>query len=90
MHGYLRIYSRTLGTEFTDNKDASSTIWMGFADRFVVSHHTQEFTERRFLMDESLYKGHLAWLVLIQFLQLYSFHCICWRIYFAGIFSQNF
>ena len=41
---------------------------MGFTDRFVVSHDTREVTERRFLMDESLYKGHLAWLLLIQFL----------------------
>ena len=53
---------------FTDNKDASRTIRMGFTDRFVVSYDTQEIAERRCLMDESLYKGHLAWLLIIQFL----------------------
>ena len=53
---------------FTDNKDASRTIRMGFTDRFVVSYDTQEIAERRFLMDESQYKGHLAWLLIIQFL----------------------
>ena len=37
-------------------------------DRFVVSHATREVLERRFLMDESLYKGHLAWLLLIHIL----------------------
>ena len=39
-----------------------------FMDRFVVSHATWEVTERRFLMDESVYKGYLAWLLLIQIL----------------------
>ena len=53
--GYARIF-----TGFTDDKDASRTIKMGFTDRFVVSHDTQEVSERRFLMDESLYKGHLV------------------------------
>ena len=53
---------------FTDNKDASRTIRTGFTDRFVVSHDTCKVTERHFLMDESRYKGHLAWLLLIQFL----------------------
>ena len=53
---------------FTDNKDTSRTIRMGFMDRFVVSHDIREVTERRFLRDESLYKGDLAWLLLIQFL----------------------
>ena len=28
-------------------------------DRIVVSHNTRELMERRFLMHESLYKGHL-------------------------------
>ena len=50
---------------FTDEKDASRTIRMGFTDRNVVSHDTWELTKRRFLMHESLYKGHLAWLLLI-------------------------
>ena len=45
----------------TDDKDASRTIRMGFTDGIVVSHNTREFTETRFLMDESLYKGHQAW-----------------------------
>ena len=45
---------------FTDNKDASKTIVTGFTDRFVVSHDTREFTERCFLMDQSLCKGLLA------------------------------
>ena len=46
---------------FTDDKDASRTIRMGFTDVIVVSHDIREFMERRFLMDESLYKGHQAW-----------------------------
>ena len=50
---------------FTDDKDASRTIRTGFMDRFFVSHCTRELTERRFGLDESLYKGHLAWLLLI-------------------------
>ena len=50
---------------FTDKKDASSTIRTGFIDRIVVSHDTRELTERRFLMHKSLYKGHLAWVLLI-------------------------
>ena len=66
MHSYLWIYSRTIGTGFTDEKDASRTIRTGFTDRIVVSHDTQELTERRFLMHKSLYKGYLAWLLLIN------------------------
>ena len=61
MHGYLQIYPWTIGTGFTDDKDASRTIRTGFTDRIAVSQDTQELTERRFLMDESLYKGDLAW-----------------------------
>ena len=41
---------------FMDDKDASRTIRMGLTDRIVVSHDTRELTERRFLMDKSLYK----------------------------------
>ena len=52
-------------TEFTDDKDTSRTIRMGFMDRIIVSQDTRELTERPFLMDESLYKGHLAWVLLI-------------------------
>ena len=63
--GYLQIYSQTIGTGFTDEEDASRTIRTGFTDRIVVSHDTRELTEKRFLMHESLYKGHLAWLLLI-------------------------
>ena len=65
MHGCLRICPRTIGAGFMDDKDASRTIRTGFTDRFVVSHDTRELMERHFLMDESLYKGHLAWLLLI-------------------------
>ena len=88
-----------MGIGFTDDKDASRSIRTGFTDRFVVSHATREVTERHFFMDESLYKGHFAWLLLIHILHfdedtsiflLYSIYCICLRIYFAGIFSQNF
>ena len=61
---------RTIGTGLMDDKDASRTIRMGFTDRFVVSHDNREITKRRFLMDESLYKGHLVWLLLIQFWHL--------------------
>ena len=46
---------------FMDDKDASRTIRMGFTDGIVVSHDTREFTERHFVMDESLYKGYQAW-----------------------------
>ena len=46
---------------FTDDKDASRTIRTGFTDGSVVSYDTREFTERRFLTDKSLYKGHQAW-----------------------------
>ena len=52
----------TIGTSFTDDKDASWTIRTGFTDRIVVFHATREVAERSFLMDGSLYKGHLAWL----------------------------
>ena len=50
---------------FTDDKDVSRTNRTEFTYRFVVSHDTGELTERHFLMDERLYKGHLAWLLLI-------------------------
>ena len=53
-----------------DDKDASRTIKTGFTDRFVVSYDTREVTERCLLMDKSLYKEHLAWLLLIQFWHL--------------------
>ena len=81
---------------FTDDKDASRTIRTGFTDGIVVSHDTRQLMERCFLMDESLYKGHLAWLLLIHFLQfdvntsifgtlqllLYMFDDIfCWHTY---------
>ena len=68
MHGCLRTYSWIIGTGFTDDKDASRTIRTGFTDRFVVSHCTREFMERRLLIDESLYKGHFAWILLIHIL----------------------
>ena len=55
---------------FTDDKEALRTMKTGFTDRFVVSYDTREVTERCFLMDKSLYKGHLAWLLLIQFWHL--------------------
>ena len=68
MHRCLQICPRTIGTGFTDEKDAPWIIRMGFTDRFLVSHDTREVTERCFLMDESLYKVYLAWLLLIKFL----------------------
>ena len=83
---------------FMDDKDSSRTIRMGFMDRFVVSSGTGEFTERCFLMDESLYKGHFACFCsytfcismrIYQCLELYSIYCICIRIYFAGIFTKK-
>ena len=87
--------SRTIGTGFTDDKDASRTIRTGFTDRFVVSHATWAFRERHFLMDKSLYKGHLAWLLLIHILHFNEdtsmFRTLqhILRIYFAGIFTQK-
>ena len=48
-----------------DGKDVSRTIRTGFTDTFLVSHSTRELTERCFVMDKTLYKGHLAWLLLI-------------------------
>ena len=101
---FLRIYihslmcPRTIGTGFMDDKDASRTIRMGFTDRYVVSHAPCEVTERRFLMDESIYKGHLAWLLFIHILhfdedtsiqQLYNRYWSYLRIYFAEILSQS-
>ena len=52
---------QTIGMGFTDYKDASRTIRTGFTDIMVFSHETREFTERRFLMVETLYKGQQAW-----------------------------
>ena len=52
---------QTIGMEFTDDKDTSRTIRTGFMNVMVVSHNTQEFTERCFLRDETLYKGQQAW-----------------------------
>ena len=46
---------------FVDDKDALRTIRTGFTNVIVVSLDTREFMERRFLIDESLYKGHQAW-----------------------------
>ena len=81
MHRYLWIYSRTIRT--------------GCTDRIVVSHDTRELTKRCFFMHKSLYKNHLTWLLLIytfcnsmcihKFLEAYSLHCICLRIYLLGI-----
>ena len=95
IHGYQRIYSRDNRDGFTDEKDASKIIRTGCTDRIVVFQDTRELTERRFLMHESLYKGHLAWLLLTytfcnsmcihQFLEVYILHCICLKIYFVGI-----
>ena len=87
MHGHLRTWPRTIGAGFTYDKDASRTIRTGFMDRFVVFQATPKITERRFLMDESLYKGKFAWLLFIHILhfdeetsiqQLYNRH---WRYY---------
>ena len=50
----------TIEKGFTDYKDTSRTIRTGFTDGFVVSHDTQEVTERCFLMDKSPCKGHLG------------------------------
>ena len=68
MHRHSESWPRTIGTGFTDDKDASQTIRTGFTDGFVVSQATREVTERCFLMDKNLYKGHLAWLLLIHIL----------------------
>ena len=51
-----------------EDKEASRTIRTGFTDRFMVSHTSWEFTKKCFLMDESLYEGHLAWFLLIHIL----------------------
>ena len=82
-----------------DDKDTSRTIRTGFMDRFVVSHGTREFTERCFLMDESLCKGTLVGFCSYTFcvsmrihqcLELSSIYCKCRRIYFAGMFTEKF
>ena len=49
---------------FMDGKDVSRTIRTGFMDIFSVSHSTWELMETHFVMDKTLYKGHLAWLLL--------------------------
>ena len=98
--GYARMFTDNRDG-VTDDKDASRTIRMGFKDRFVMYYATREFMERRFLMDESLYKGHLAWLLLIHILHFnedtsmfgtlqhrympYKENRFCWHIY-----SKNF
>ena len=48
MHRCLQMCPRTIGTGFTDNKDASRTIRTAFTDRFVVSHCTGEFQKDAF------------------------------------------
>ena len=53
----------------TDDKDVSRTLRTKFTDGILVSHDTRQLMEKRFLMDKSLYKGHLAWLLLRHFLQ---------------------
>ena len=71
--GYARMLQTcpwTIGTEFTDDKDASRRNRTRFMDRFLLSHDTWEVTEKRFLMDESKNKGHFAWLLIIQFCHL--------------------
>ena len=50
---------------FTDGKDVSRTIRTGFTDTFLVSHITRELTERYFVMDKTLCKIHLPWLLLM-------------------------
>ena len=97
MHGYLQIYSRTIGMGFSDEKDASRTIRTGFMDRIVVSHDTRELTEKSFLIHGSLYKGYLAWLFLIytfcnsmcihQFLEAYSLYSLLYM--FEDIFCWH-
>ena len=77
-----------------DEKYASRTIRTGFTDRIVVSHDTQELTERRFLMHERLYKGHLAWLLLIYTLCnsmcIHKFLEVCSLLYmFEDIFTWH-
>ena len=66
MHRYLWIYSRTIGTGFTDEKDTSRTIRKEFTARIVVSHDTQELTERRYTKKEAYIKG--TWLGFCSYL----------------------
>ena len=88
---------------FMDYKDASRTIRTGFTDVMAVSHDPLEFTERHFLMDETLYKGQQVWVspmafspirgdsaaIFEELLQFYcSSYCKCLRIYFIGIYSE--
>ena len=75
---------------FTDYKNASR-----FTDVMVVYHDTREFTERRFLMVEILYKGQQAWVspmalsaVRGDSIAIFEFYCKCLRIYFIGIYSE--
>ena len=46
---------------FTDGKDDLRTIRTGFTDTLALGN----LTERHFVMDKTLYKGHWAWLLLI-------------------------
>ena len=67
---------------FTDNRDVV------YGQKGRLKDNKDGFTEKRFVM-------HLAWLLLIytfcnsicihQFLEVYSLHCTCLRIYFVGI-----
>ena len=60
IHGYSWRCIQTIGIGFMDGNDVSRTIRTGFTDIFSVSHSTQELTERCFVMNKTLYKGHLA------------------------------
>ena len=69
----------------TDDKDASRTIRKGFTDVIVVSHHTREFMERRFLTDESLYKGHQAWVSQMELSAVRGDYCNFWELYSSTV-----
>ena len=71
---------------FTDDKDSSRTIRMGFTDVIVVSHNIWEFTERRFLTDESLYKRHQAWVSRIALSAVRGdSYCNFWELYSSTV-----
>ena len=60
IHGYSRRCIWTIEMGFMNGKDVSRTVRMGFMDTFVVSHSTRELTERRSVMDKTLYNVGMA------------------------------
>ena len=60
MHRYSWRCIQTIEMGFTDDKDVSRTIRMGFMDSIVVSHNTKQLTEDAFPRTKVYVRG--TWL----------------------------